>query len=215
MRRIEDFDAVVAALQRAPLAARLEQLAAGGAEAEALLPWLPLLDARDVARLQGELAMVLAEPEETGEPLDCPELAAILEEYAELAGWSGPLLAPPEESPDPGERRYRVEVRTRELRALEAASPAVRTVAGELLAGFLTLHPTAGERLPRGHLKKLSERDIWQLELPDGYRLRYLVDEHDATVHVVYLGPHPEGTAEGRERAVRALLHRRRHEGAA
>jgi hypothetical protein len=88
----------------------------------------------------------------------------------------------------------------------------VRQTAQELLDGFLRLHPTAHHRLPRGRLKKLSERGVWQVELPGGYRLRYHVAEPERTVYVVYLGPHPDGAADGREEDVRARVQRARHE---
>jgi mRNA-degrading endonuclease RelE of RelBE toxin-antitoxin system len=82
-----------------------------------------------------------------------------------------------------------------------------------VLAHFLPHHPTSAARLSRGHLKKLGNRDIWQVDLPDGYRLRYFVAEPERTVYVVYLGPHPDGYADGREQAIIAGVQRRRHGG--
>ena len=83
----------------------------------------------------------------------------------------------------------------------------------DLLCRFLPAHPTCAARLERGRLKKLANRDIWQIDLPDGYRLRFFVAEPERTVHVVYLGPHPDGPVDGREQAIRALVRRRRHGG--
>jgi mRNA-degrading endonuclease RelE of RelBE toxin-antitoxin system len=104
---------------------------------------------------------------------------------------------------------YEVSIRPRELRALERAAPGVQRAARDLLAGFLAQHPTDTLRLQRGRLKKMGDRGIWQIELPDGYRLRYFVEEERRTVHVVYLGQHPDGGEDGRERTARAGARRR------
>lgn len=80
----------------------------------------------------------------------------------------------------------------------------------ELLQRFLPYSPTDVERLERGRLKKLGNRAVWQIQLPDGYRLRYFIAEPERIVHVVYLGPHPDGDADGREQIVRAAVRRSR-----
>jgi hypothetical protein len=195
-------------LESDALCGRLRRFAGSGEEPE-LVPWAPLLPEIERRRLRGDLSLVLSEPELTGEPLDRRELLDILREYAALAGWDGPLLEHADETP-PG-ARYEVDLHPQDERVLAAASPAVQRAARDLLAGFLTLHPTAGELLPRGRLKKMGDREIWQIELPDGYRLRYFLDEPNRTVYVVYLGPHPDGDADGRERSVRGRVQRRRH----
>ncbi len=170
------------------------------------LPWSTELSPPDRARLRHDLALLLAEPETTGELLDWSEVEDVLAEFAGLAGWDGPLLgSAPQLSAEPV---YRIEVRRQDLRLLERASPAVRQVAQEVLSRFLPLHPTAGDRLTRGQFKRLPDRGLWQIDLPDGYRLRFFLDEGARTVHVVYLGPHPEGEVRGREERVRAAVNR-------
>ena len=191
------------------LARILHRFANEGTLPGEVLPWAAQLSAQDRMRLRGELALVLAEPALTGEPLDWREVMDILCEYAEMAEWDGPrILLPSEGAP----ADYRVDVRPGEVRALERASAAVQQAARELLSEFLPRHPRDAERLTRGRLKKMSNRGVWQIELPDGYRLRYFVDESERTVHVVYLGPHPDGYAGGREQTLQALVQRRRHE---
>lgn len=193
------------------VAACLQRFAQGEAGGKAGLPWVSRLSPREQGWLRDDLALVLAEPESTGEPLDWRELTEILREAAELASWEGPLLLPPpSEAP---ERAYAVDLRPDDLRALEAAPPAVQHALRDLRERFLPAHPTSAARLERGRLKKLANRDIWQVDLPDGYRLRYFVAEPERTVYVVYLGPHPDGAADGREQAVRARVQRRRHGG--
>jgi hypothetical protein len=163
----------------------------------------------DRARLRGDLALVLSEPESTGEPLDWQEIENILREWAETAGWEGALA--PAEVPAPN-GPFTIDLRPREAESLDEAPEAVRRAAHLLLQEFLPLHPTAGERLPRGELKKLKNREIWQIDLPDGYRLRYLVDKLGSMVHIVYLGPHPDGRPRGREQRVRARVHSARRD---
>ncbi|MFN3649163.1 MAG: hypothetical protein ACK47B_06240 [Armatimonadota bacterium] len=174
-----------------------------------LLPWAGRLSAADRARLRSDLDLLLREPEEQGEPLDWGELCDALEEYRHLSGADLPLLAAPEPE---RQEAYTVNIRPRELRALECASRAVRAATNEALERFLPQRPTCGGALRRGRLRKMPDRDVWQLQLPDGYRLRYYVAEPERIVYVVYLGPHPDGAADGRETAVRAGVRRRRHE---
>jgi hypothetical protein len=170
------------------------------------VPWARRLSGIEQRRLRSDLAVVLAEPRLTGEPPDWRELDAILSDYAREAGWDGPAIA--DSDPVPVEGAYRVHVRPQERRALERASTAVRETARELLVRFLPHHPTSFARVPRGHLKKLPDRKVWQLHLPDGYRLRYLVDEAEAAVHVLFLGPHPDGALTGRAESARATFRR-------
>src|SRR5262249_42198582 len=135
------------------------------------------------------------------------ELWQVLREHAELAEWDGPLV---EGAEGTEEGHYQVEIRPRELRALERAAPGVQHAARELLAGFLARHPTDTVRLERGRVKKLDNPGVWQIDLRAGSRLRYFVEEERRAVHVVYLGPHPDGYEDGRERTARACAARRR-----
>jgi mRNA-degrading endonuclease RelE of RelBE toxin-antitoxin system len=81
-----------------------------------------------------------------------------------------------------------------------------------VLEEFLPFYPTASQLLPRGRLKKMKIRDLWQLHLPDGYRLRYVVDKPARTVTILYLGPHPDRDTHGREDAARLKRRRLRSE---
>jgi hypothetical protein len=84
-------------------------------------------------------------------------------------------------------------------------------VDGQEIDEILPFHPTAGHMLPRGRLEKLKNRDAWQIELPDGYRLRYFIDKLEQTVHIIYLGPPPDCDTSGREQAVRSKMQRGRN----
>jgi hypothetical protein len=192
------------------LVERLRAFASDGESPLDLLPWAFQLAPVECARLRDELALVLAEPAATGEPLDWHEVLDILHEWAEYTGWTGALI---QDEITRGEPVYTVDLRGAERGSLESAPSAVRAVAEPILSEFLPYHPISGEFLTRGRLKKLSERDLWQIDLPDGYRLRYYVDELNRTVHVVYLGPHPDTDPRGRERSVRARVQRARHGG--
>lgn len=178
------------------------------AEEAGPVTWVDRLAPKERERLRRDLALILSEPEMIGEPLDWREIADILREYAELAGWAGALI----QETATACASFRVDVRQQELRVLAKASPAVQRAANALLTGFLAQHPTDIQRLETGQIKKMANRAIWQIDLPDGYRLRYRVDEVEQVVYVVYLGPHPDGMAEGRERAVRARMRPRRQE---
>lgn len=176
-----------------------------------LLPWVARLSPDDLTRCRADLRLVLSEPEATGEDLDWREVRDILDEYAGATDWDGePISVPASVDVD---APYAVELRSEDLRSLDGASAAVQSAARDALARFLPFHPTSAARLERGRLKKLTNRDVWQLQLPDGYRLRYLVAQPERTVYVVYLGPHPDGDADGREQAIRADVRRRRHGG--
>src|SRR5262249_26548253 len=107
MQRIETFDVM------APeFAAQLEAFARGPGDAVILLPWAASLRGSDSLRLRDELAVVLEEPALTGEPLDWREIRSILAEYAEVAGWDGPLFP---EGPAAPPGPYFVNVRDQEL----------------------------------------------------------------------------------------------------
>jgi hypothetical protein len=191
----------------AEIAARLEAYARGSDSGEDLLPWVSRLNAEERHRLMSDLAVVLSEPDITGEPLDWREVGEILQEAAELAGWDDLLVTA---APASVESPYTVHLRPADTEALAAASHAVRETAELLVTRFLAHHPTAWQFLPRGRLRKMSDRDTWQLMLPDGYRLRSVVDRMEKAVHVVYLGPHPDRDTRGRERTVRVRVNRRR-----
>lgn len=185
---------------------RLLEAYAAGAGDESPLPWSEALPETEEVRLRSDLAVVLAEPAATGEGLDWDEVEEILAEYAALCDWNGPLVAAG--TAPAGTGIYTVDVRSQDLRGLDRASSAVQEVARTVLTRFLPQHPTSAERLERGQLKRLPDRDLWQIDLPDGYRLRFLVDEPGARVHVVYLGPHPDGEVRGREQVLRAARNR-------
>ena len=179
----------------------------GGTE---VLPWASRLTPQEHLWFCNDLESLLAEPEETGEPLDMREIGEILREYAEIAGWEGPLWCEAAVS----EREaplFTLDVRPQELRAIRRAALGVRKAVAELLNGFLVTTPTDASQLGGYKIKKLSDRDIRQIDLPDDYRLRYFVDEKERIVYIVYLGPHPTGTEDGRERSVRAIVNRRRY----
>jgi hypothetical protein len=185
------------------LPARLDAFAQGREDGAPVLPWAAQLSPRDRERLRSELALVLSEPRLTGEPVDWGEVDNILREWAELAGWDGALVSPVAMLP---EGPYSIELRSSDTETLAKASSAVQQAVYTLLTEFLPHYPTAGDRLPRGRLKKLKNRDVWQIELPDGYRMRYLADQSARTVHIIYLGPHPERDMSGREQAARSRM---------
>jgi len=195
------------AFAAAEIAARLEAYARGSDSGEELLPWTRCLGPEEHHRLRNDLAVVLAEPAATGEPLDWQEIGEILQEAAESAGWDDLLIAIPAPS---SHGAYAVHFQPADTQALATASPAVRETTELLVTRFLAHHPTAWQFLPRGRLKKLAERDTWQLHLPDGYRLRYVVDRLARAVHVVYLGPHPDRDTRGREHTIRVRVNRRK-----
>jgi hypothetical protein len=198
----------------AGLEKQLEVLASGQLDGiHELLPWFTALPEAERTRLSRDLTLLFQEPEATGEPLDWPEVFDLLREFAVIAGWDGPVLVADERDAVATDANYRVDLRPQDARALGSASAAVQRAAREAIDGFLAVAPTDADRLLRGDLKKMRNRHVWQIDLPDGYRLRYLVDEPARVVYVVYLGPHPDGAMEGRERAVRAKVQRRRHEG--
>jgi hypothetical protein len=174
---------------------------ARGRPAEDLLPWVARLSPEDLARLREDLAVVLSEPETFDEPLDWREIGEILRDWAQVAGWEeGALLG----SALQEKGSYTVDVRPQDEEQLERAAPAVRTATRQCLTEFLPFYPTAGFLLPRGRLKRMKDRDLWQIQLPDGYRLRYLVDKNARLVRIVYFGPHPDHDSRGREQRVRA-----------
>jgi len=189
----------------------LERFAREESGSAELLPWAARLCDSELRRLRNDLRLVLSEPAVTGEALDWREVQDILDEYSGAVDWDGELL-PVADTPPP-DAPYRVKLRSDDRDVLESASSAVRLAAQDALSRFLPFHPTSAARLERGRLKKLANRDVWQIDLPDGYRLRFFVAEPERTVHVVYLGPHPDGTADGREHAIRAGVQRRRHGG--
>jgi mRNA-degrading endonuclease RelE of RelBE toxin-antitoxin system len=174
-----------------------------------LFPWFQRLSPQERESLCCDLELILSEPEETNEPLDVREIGEILTEYAAYAGWSGPPLT---QSLPAEDAAYAVDIRPKELRALRSAAPGVRRAVEEILTQFLAVSPNNPARLRNYNIKKLADRAIRQIDLPDDYRLRYFVDELNRVVYVVYLGPHPQGPADGRERAVRALINRQRNE---
>ena len=186
---------------------RLAAFVDGNLEGAGALAWAAMLSDQDRGRLRDELALVLSEPELTDEPLDWPEITSILEEWAAVAGWTGSLVV---QEDVPNEGFYSVGLSARDARLLERAPPGVQRATRVLLTEFLPHHPTSAERLPRGDLKKLNNRQVWQIDLPDGYRLRYLVNKAARAVHVVYFGPHPSGNPCGREQFARTRAGRQR-----
>jgi hypothetical protein len=202
---------------------------AHGRETEtSVLPWVNRLSSHDQERLRRDLALVLSEPAETGEPLDWQEIATLLREWAEAAGETVELVqldslrvkkGPPAGAAfaprrvfDPPEGLYSIDLPARDTEALATASAAVQTAFYTLVTRFLAHHPTAGHLLPYGRLKKLENRGSWQVEMPDGYRLRYVVDKLERTVYVTYLGPHPDRDTRGREQSARSRIWRYRND---
>jgi hypothetical protein len=192
------------------LLARLARFAQTGEAGEELLPWVEQLSLSDRNRLRSDLSVVLAEPDATGEPLDWGEIGEIFQEWAEAAGWEDLLIRGAEPAVD---GPFGVVMQARDKETLARASPAVRKAMDLLTREFLPAYPTSPHLLPRGRLKKLRERDAWQVQLPDGYRLRYVVDKRERRVHIVYFGPHPDRDERGRERAVQVRLKQRPFEG--
>ena len=186
------------------LVARLAAFAGGENDGGSVVPWADRLAARERRLLRQDLLLVLLEePRTTGEPIDWREIEEILRDYAEIAGWQGALTA---ESDEPALGNFVVQIRPRDRERLAAAPAAVQRAATLLLASFLACAPTDRAALPRGQLQKITDRGMWQIDLPDGYRLRYVVDDPGRTVRVVYLGPHPADGHYGRERGLRARL---------
>ena len=58
---------------------------------------------------------------------------------------------------------------------------------------ILRLTPKGSEET-RWTIKKVY-RDIWQLDLPDGYRLEYTVVDTDRVVLVLFIGNHDDAAA--------------------
>jgi mRNA-degrading endonuclease RelE of RelBE toxin-antitoxin system len=58
---------------------------------------------------------------------------------------------------------------------------------------ILRTHPK-GSRETHGTIKKM-DRDIWQLDLPSGYRLEYTVVDTDRVVLVLFIGNHDDAAA--------------------
>ena len=97
-----------------------------------------------------------------------------------------------------------------ELRAIERAAPGVQKAVRELMDGFLATCPNHTARIGGYRVKKLPDRGVRQIDLPDDYRLRYCVDETERVVYIVYLGPHLNVRREGREHGLLARLNQRR-----
>jgi mRNA-degrading endonuclease RelE of RelBE toxin-antitoxin system len=182
------------------LAERLAAFARGRGASD-LLPWVERLSPEDRARLRADLSVVLAETETTGEPLDWREIGEILSDWAQVAGWEESVVCGPALEKAV---LYTVELPPQDAEQLERAPAAVQTATRQCLAEFLPFYPTAGLLLPRGRLKRMKDRDLWQVHLPDGYRLRYLVDKPSRVVRVVYFGRHPDHDPRGREERLRA-----------
>jgi hypothetical protein len=170
-----------AELEDASLLALLQGFVQGNADGRGALPWTDRLLLQDRERLRSDLTLVLSEPEETGEPLDREEITEILREWADVADWDGPLVRA---TGLPREHRFSVDFGPRYHQALACAPPAVQRAMHVLLTEFLPEYPKDAERLPRGQLKKLNERDVGQIDLPDAYRLRYLIDKPARAVNI-------------------------------
>src|SRR5215217_5118410 len=99
--------------------ARLEAFARDGGSGEEVLPWAARLTLQDQTRLRSDLAVVLNEPETTGEPVDWREIGEILQEWAELAGWDDVLVSGDAASPA-GD--FAVQLSARDQEALSGAS---------------------------------------------------------------------------------------------
>ena len=186
----------------------LEAFARDNAPISGLLPWVTNLVPGLAFELRQTLTRLFNEPLQYEEVLDVQEVVDVLREYADLVGWQGPVTSSFVEV----QGCYRVEVRQKDLRLIETAGPAVRQAVEVILSEFLHYTPEDSSRLAGYKIKKLPDRGIRQIDLPDDYRLRYLVDQAERVVHVVYLGPHPTGAVDGRERALRSAINRRNNE---
>jgi mRNA-degrading endonuclease RelE of RelBE toxin-antitoxin system len=58
---------------------------------------------------------------------------------------------------------------------------------------FLQIEPKGN---PASHwdLKKVA-RNVWQLDLPEGHRMQYTVDDQGKTVFILFIGTHDEAAA--------------------
>lgn len=184
---------------------------------EVFFPWFRCAAAADRARFRSELNVLLGEAEFDGErpgfELDLIELRDLAAEYAGLCSQSSDMALVRPEPPAPTPR-YSVHIRERDLDRVSRCESSLRALVDELLGTFLAQHPTAGGLLQRGSLKKMVNRGLWQIDLPHGFRLVYRVDEEDRSVHVTYLGPHPDSRAvDGRVDWIRRAVHARRYSG--
>ncbi len=186
----------------------VERTSTDSADSYEAIPFVYLLDPEHLKRMRVDLLTVLMESDHAGEAVDVREIEDILREFTELAGWDGPIwVTDAEELP-----AYRLDVQAKDIKALRNASPAVQRVVEQLFSGPLIENPFGLSAEVSQRVKKMPDRDLWQVYLPDGFRLRYYVDEPERTVHVVYLGPHSDSRNDGREAAVRQAVHRRRLE---
>lgn len=187
---------------------RLSDFARSPSAGSSTIPWFGRLNQADRDRFLRDLRLLLNEPIDTDEQLDINEVADLLSEFAELAGWR---WLPVEWTRKTHPWLFRIDTRNADLRSLQSAPPAVRSAYDALANGFLAATPDDPLQLPERNIKKLAEREIWQIDLPNDYRLRYHVDAIERVVYVVYLGPHPSNAAHGREKSVVARVHRQRN----
>ncbi len=186
----------------------LEAFARENARISELLPWVCSLIPVQIREMRRTLVTLFDEPVQFGEGPDVNEIRDVLREFAGEVKWTGPLVnSSAFEHP-----KYRVEIRPQDLRVVATAAPSVQRAVQEIISGFLAISPEDSSQAGAYRIKKLPDRRVRQIDLPDDYRLRYLVDEADRVVHVVYLGPHPTGAADGRERVVRSAINRKRNE---
>jgi mRNA-degrading endonuclease RelE of RelBE toxin-antitoxin system len=85
---------------------------------------------------------------------------------------------------------YQVRLRKDAENALQTLPEHIAHRAREFIGDHLRHQPT---RYIPGKLKRLKGRlsQVWQYDLPSGYRLWYQVDEGNHLVRVIYIGPHP------------------------
>lgn len=85
---------------------------------------------------------------------------------------------------------YQVTLRKDAEKALQTMPEHIAQQAREFISTHLRHYPT---RYIPGKLKRLKGRlaQVWQYDLPTGYRLWYQVNEANRLVRVIYIGPHP------------------------
>src|SRR5687767_10988512 len=141
----------------------VERLSADPAGSGAPIPFVDRLKPDDLQRFRADMLTVLMESDHSGDAIDAREVADVLREFAELVHWDGPLWVSEVETA----AAYRLEVPARDLKALRTASQAVQRVVEELFSGPLIENPFGVGREVSQRVKKMPDRDLWQVYLPD------------------------------------------------
>src|SRR5688572_25676833 len=123
--------------QWAAFRAWVERLSPDSANSGGPIPFVDRLNPDDRQEFRADLLTVLMESDHSDEAVDAREVADVLREFAELAGWDGPLWVSEVEAAS----AYRLEVPAKDVKALRTASPAVQRVVEELFNGPLIENP--------------------------------------------------------------------------